>query len=86
MDCCPVMVSDLPVMCSRIDGIVTVVKAEPPDSKCHDFYWGKSGRLCTAAMSAPWRADRWLARSGTACCFKTVLCRERLTVNEWGVM
>lgn len=42
MDCCPVMVSDLPVMCSRIDGVVTVVKAEQPNSVCHDLYWGKS--------------------------------------------
>lgn len=42
MDCCPVMVSDLPVMCSRIDGVVTVVKAEQTNSTCHDFYWGKS--------------------------------------------
>lgn len=41
MDCCPVMVSDLPVMCSRIDGVVTVVKAEQPNSTCHDLYWGK---------------------------------------------
>lgn len=28
MDCCPVMVSDLPVMCSRVDGVVTVVKTD----------------------------------------------------------
>ncbi len=42
MDCCPVMVSDLPVLCSRIDGVVTVVKAEQPNSTCHDLYWGKS--------------------------------------------
>lgn len=42
MDCCPVMVSDLPVLCSRIDGVVTVVKAEHPNSRCHDLYWGKS--------------------------------------------
>ena len=41
MDCCPVMVSDLPVMCSRIDGVVTVVKAEQPNSTCHDLHWGK---------------------------------------------
>lgn len=41
MDCCPVVVSDLPVMCSRIDGVVTVVKAEQPNSTYHDLYWGK---------------------------------------------
>lgn len=44
MDCCPVMVSDLPVMCSRIDGVVTVVKAEQPNSACRGLYWGKT--LC----------------------------------------
>lgn len=42
MDCCPVMVSDLPVLCSRIDGVVTVVKAEPSNSRRYDLYWGKS--------------------------------------------
>lgn len=41
MDCCPVMVSDLPVMCSRIDGVVTVVKAEQPNSTCQRLLWGK---------------------------------------------
>lgn len=35
MDCCPVMISDLPVLCSRIDGIITVVMAEQPYSMCH---------------------------------------------------
>ncbi|KAA8590209.1 hypothetical protein FQN60_014143, partial [Etheostoma spectabile] len=39
MDCCPVLVSDLPVLCSRIDGVVTVVKAEHPNSTRHDLYW-----------------------------------------------
>lgn len=54
MDCCPVMVSDLPVLCSRIDGVVTVVKAEHPNSQCRDLYWGKSlpATLCTVVSSA----------------------------------
>ena len=51
MDCCPVMVSDLPVLCSRIDGVVTVVKAEHPNSTYHEFYWGKSLPVCPALMS-----------------------------------
>lgn len=42
MDCCPVMVSDLPVVCSRIDGVVTVVKANPTNSTFHHLYWGES--------------------------------------------
>ena len=36
------MVSDMPVLCSRIDGVVTVVKAERPIYTCHELYWGKS--------------------------------------------
>lgn len=41
MDCCPVMVSDLPVLCSRIDGVVTVVKTEQSNSSYYDLFWGK---------------------------------------------
>lgn len=43
MDCCPLMVSELPVVCSRIDGVVTVVKAEQPGSSSfRHIYWGES--------------------------------------------
>ena len=42
MDCCPVLVSDLPVLCSRIDGVVTVVKAEQPYCVCRGGSQGKS--------------------------------------------
>lgn len=41
MDCCPIMVSDLPVLCSRIDGVVTVVKTEQSNSPYYDLFWGK---------------------------------------------
>lgn len=50
MDCCPIMVSDLPVMCSRIDGVVTVVKAHHPNSACPDLYWGKFHRVHNAVL------------------------------------
>ncbi|KAK1887385.1 SH3 and multiple ankyrin repeat domains protein 3 [Dissostichus eleginoides] len=33
------MVYDLPVLCSRIDGVVTFVRAEFPNSTFHDLYW-----------------------------------------------
>lgn len=43
MDCCPLMVSELPVVCSRIDSVVTVVRAEQPSSaSCHRLHWGES--------------------------------------------
>lgn len=46
MDCCPLMVSELPVVCSRIDGVVTVVKAEQPGSaSCRHLYWGESSSV-----------------------------------------
>lgn len=43
MDCCPLMVSELPVVCSRIDGVVTVVKAEQPGpASCRHLNRGES--------------------------------------------
>ncbi|KAK5867533.1 hypothetical protein PBY51_012011 [Eleginops maclovinus] len=33
------MVSDLPVLCSRIDGMVTFVRAEYPNYTFYDLYW-----------------------------------------------
>lgn len=41
MDCCPVIVSDLPVMCSGIYGMVTFIKPEQVNSVCSELYWGK---------------------------------------------
>lgn len=49
MDCCPLMVSELPVVCSRIDGVVTVVKAEQPGSASYrHLYWGESSSASIA--------------------------------------
>lgn len=41
MDCCPVVVSDLPALCSRVDGTVTGVKTEPLNSMRPYPDWGK---------------------------------------------
>lgn len=41
MDCCPVMVSDTPVMCSRVDGVVTLVKTDRPNSTRPYPDWGE---------------------------------------------
>lgn len=69
MDCCPVLVSDLPVLCSRIDGVVTVVKAEQPKSTY--LYWGKFlpvyNSLCHSDISTATRIVRWITCSHTAC-------------------
>lgn len=69
MDCCPVLVSDLPVLCSRIDGVVTVVKAEQPKSTY--LYWGKFlpvyNSLCHSDISTATGKVRWFICSHTAC-------------------
>lgn len=65
MDCCPLMVSELPVVCSRIDGVVTVVKTEQPGSASYrHLYWGESSLVSNWSLTLK---DPSLVRLGIIC-------------------
>lgn len=59
MDCCPVMVSDLPVMCSRVDGVVTVVKTERPHPDWGKFPLAHRALPCPNVSRLSFKENRW---------------------------
>lgn len=60
MDCCPVMVSDLPVICSRVDGLVTDrPNSMRPYPDWGKFLWAHSALPCPDVSSLSLKGNRW---------------------------